>query len=324
MPTVIIRADASTQIGSGHIMRCLTIAQQLKAKQVEVLFMMANLQGNLIAYVESQGFQTITAYENANLYIIDHYEIDYKEEQIIRGFTEKIMVIDDLANRKHDCNILLDQNVVPHFENRYEEYVPTYCKKLLGPRYLIMREEFVIARKNMITRDFSIDNLLVFMGGTDPTNETLKVLNALEGLQYTTVNIVVGNGNEEKEKIKQLCEAKGYHYHQQINYMAKLMQEADFCIGAGGGTMWERCYIGLPSSSTIVAENQRLTTNYAQQLGAVYNLGWHEDVTSTTYKEVLQNTVTKQALQQMHNVGLHLTATKKPNIWLNEILELIR
>ncbi|MFJ6210790.1 UDP-2,4-diacetamido-2,4,6-trideoxy-beta-L-altropyranose hydrolase [Lysinibacillus sp. NPDC092081] len=321
MKKVIIVADASTAIGSGHVMRCLTIAHSLVKQQCEVKFLMNDLPGNLIEFVEKEGFINISSYENADLYIIDHYEMGAAQERLIRKFAKKIMIIDDLANREHDCDLLLDQNVIPHYETRYDSLVNENCMKLLGPKYLITRKEFIQARyqRNIV----DVQRVLVFMGGSDPSAETLKVLEALRGFYFSHIDVVVGNGNIHKEEIKQICEGRGYYYHQQINYMADLMSKADFSLGAGGATAWERCYVGLPSACTIVAENQRIGTMYAADLGACVNLGWHEQVTIETYRDVLNN-LSMNELQTISDIGHKITANNQPNPWLNEILELIR
>ncbi|MGE7752379.1 UDP-2,4-diacetamido-2,4,6-trideoxy-beta-L-altropyranose hydrolase [Lysinibacillus fusiformis] len=321
MKKIIIRTDASVDIGSGHVMRCLTIAHNLKLEGCNVLFWMEPHAGNLIDFVAQQGFVTILKAEQADLYIIDHYGVDMEWEQNIRSYTKKLMVIDDLA-RAHDCDLLLDQNVVPNFEGRYEGLVPDHCVKLLGPKYLIMREEFIEVRKQNRRHNRNVQRLFVFMGGTDPTKETMKILTALEQLKFTHVDVVVGNGNVQKETIEHICRERNYHYHCQISYMAQLMQQADFSIGAGGGSMWERCYVGLPSSSTIVADNQLMTTNYADQLGAIINLGWHEDVTVNSYITLLKQLSTIDA-EKLARTGLELTATPQPNAWLSQIMELL-
>lgn len=321
MRNIIIRTDASVEIGSGHVMRCLTIAHNLKREGCNVRFWMEPHAGNLIDYVAQQGYETISNAEQADLYIIDHYGIDIEWEQNIRPYTKKLMVIDDLA-RVHYCDVLLDQNVVPNFESRYDEFVSKHCIKLLGPKYLIMREEFIEARQQIRQRNQGIQRLLVFMGGTDPTNETMKILAALEELTFIHVDVVVGEGNVNKGYIEQICHERNYHYHCQISYMAQLMQQADFSIGAGGSSMWERCYVGLPSSSTIVADNQLITTNYADQLGAVINLGWYEDVTVDTYKQLL-NGLGDIDVESLEKTGLQLTATPQPNAWLSQIMELL-
>lgn len=321
---VLIRTDASVEIGSGHVMRCLTIAQMLQDRGHTVSFYMEPLVGNLINYVRIKGFSVVNEVREADLFIIDHYEIGETWEKEIRSLVKKIIVIDDLANRKHDCDVLLDQNVVPNYETRYAGLVPEHCVKLLGPNYLIMREEFIHERKQLRNRIGEVNRLLVFMGGTDPTGETMKVLGALD--QYPSfyhVDVVVGSSNPKKEKVESICQTNGYHFHCQIDYMAILMKKADFSIGAGGSATWERCFVGLPSSSTIVAENQLVSTETAAKLGAVWNLGWHEQVTVNTYKDLLHSLNSKKGFwKNMSNVGIKLTEqTGGANSWLDQILE---
>lgn len=321
---IIIRADASVQIGSGHIMRCLTIAQNFQKRGHEVLFFMLPLEGNLISYVAAQGFRNITNWQLADIILIDHYQIDIQHELLLRKYADKIVVIDDLANRKHDCDVLLDQNIVDNYQHRYDELVPATCTKLLGPQYLIMRDEFIKARQEMPNRSGKVKKLLVFMGGTDPTHETMKILEALQTAMFQKIHIVCGNGNVQKEKIQAICSERGYYYHQQIDYMAQLMNEVDFSIGAGGLTTWERCYVGLPSSSTIVADNQYDTTKMTAQLGAVINVGWHEKVTVETYQQLLAYMVSHpEILKNLSKKGLALTANEStPNPWIDRILGL--
>jgi len=321
MNKVIIVADASTSIGSGHIMRCMTIAKNLIKHNCQVTFLMSDLPGNLIEHVISQGFSHCSAYKEADLYIIDRYDIGIEEEKQIRKFAKSIMVIDDLANRPHDCDLLLDQNLCHHYETRYDHLVPKHCKKLLGPQNLIIRDEFLESRRH---RSFDkLERLLLFMGGSDPTNETLKVLEALTNLSYQHVDVVVGNGNVYHEEIERICAQRGYSFHKQINYIARLMNQADFSLGTGGGAMWERCIVGLPSACTIVAHNQLESTMYAAQLGACINLGWHEEVTVDTYRSLL-TTIKVDTLQQISKQGLNIINNEYPNEWLLEIIKLLR
>jgi len=288
---------------------------------------MKPLSGNLIEYVVERGYTVVDKCSEVDLCIIDHYGIDESWERAIRPFVKKIMVIDDLANRRHDCDILLDQNVVPYFENRYDKLVPIDCVKLLGPTYLILREEFIEERKHLRTRTGEVKHLLVFMGGTDPTGETMKVLTALQTIdkRFVHVDIVVGNGNPYRPSIQDICAREDYHFHCQIDYIASLMAQADFSIGAGGSTTWERCFVGVSSSSTIVAENQFVSTETAASLGAVWNLGWHKQVTVETYERLLLSLDdSHDGLNRMSEKGLELTDQPSgTNAWMDRILEVI-
>ncbi|MBB4823662.1 UDP-2,4-diacetamido-2,4,6-trideoxy-beta-L-altropyranose hydrolase [Sporosarcina luteola] len=324
---VLIRTDASVEIGSGHVMRCLTVAEALRERGCRVVFMMKALPGDLIEYVRSIGFEVISDFQPADLCIIDHYTIDERWERSIRPFVDKIVVIDDLANRRHDCDMLLDQNIVPDFKIRYNALVPGHCVKLLGPANLIMRNEFVSARQQMSKRRAHVQRLLLFMGGTDPTNETMKVLSALQKTttKFAYVDVIVGSGNPKRVEIEKICNKEKFHFHCQIDYMASLMAQADFAIGAGGSATWERCYVGLPSSSTIVAANQVVSTETAASLGAVWNMGWHEKVTVETYLQLLSDLPNHQKeLREMSENGIKLTESPDgPNPWIEKIMELM-
>lgn len=321
---ILIRTDASVTIGTGHVMRCLTLADQFREAGHTVVFWMKPLRGNYIDYVQNQGYEVIQEVMRADVCIVDHYGLDLTWERTIRPYVNKIVVIDDLANRPHDCDVLLDQNIVPHYETRYNHLVPSHCVQMVGPDYLIMRNEFIEARKHVQVRTGEVKSLLVFMGGTDPTNETSKVLKALEQYNpFEEVHVVVGASNPNKLWIQQQAQKFDYEYHEQIDYMAQLMTEVDYSLGAGGSTTWERCFVGLPSTSTIVADNQREATSEAVRLGVACTLGWHEQVTSNDYKQEMKRIISGLNVQDvMSERGLSLTdAVTYPHPLILKLLE---
>lgn len=306
---IIFRVDASSTIGTGHVMRCLTLANLLKEKGAKVSFVCADLDGNMIQFIINQGYEvliisqeiqedakdTIEALNNReiDLLIVDHYQLDFSWESTVRKELGdiKLMVIDDLANRKHDCDILLDQNYQVNYENRYEALIPERCQKLLGPQNLLLRPEFYKEYKP--DKASKLRNILVFYGGSDPTSETLKALKALAQieLKQAQVHVVVGLSNDKKDIIKDICSSNDYIYYEQIDYLAELMRESDLSLGAGGVTMWERCYLGLPSIVTIVAENQAESTIATAKYGAIWNLGWHESVKTSDLVDIIERAI---------------------------------
>ena len=194
------------------------------------------------------------------------------------------MVIDDLANRRHDCDILLDQNFYLNKDARYAGVVPEHCKMLLGPEHALLREEFYEAKKHLRKRDGTIKNILVFYGGSDLTNETEKAIKALVKLHdegYTfTADVITGVSNSLREKIKHLCSKYHFfHYYCQVNNMAEFMNKADLMLGAGGSTTWERLYMELPTLVTAVAENQIQGCRDCSQTGLIDYIGESEKVT---------------------------------------------
>lgn len=343
---IIFRADASTDIGTGHIMRCLTLANLLKEKGAKVAFVCSDAPGNLIDYIVNDGFEVfplkaglvkrldgeetfqIVRKYKADLLIVDHYQLDMSWELIIRKADTKIMVIDDLANREHDCDLLLDQNYFREYEKRYDGLVAPSCRKLLGPKYLLLRREFYQAEQD--ARDKTeAKEILIFYGGSDPTNETVKVLEALQHMNTSNLNIhvVVGQSNPEKERIEGICKEKNYHFYIQIDYLASVMAKADLSLGAGGVTMWERCFLGLPSIVTIVAENQRESTEAAADYGAVYNLDWHESVKMTdlvdTMNRLVENPSELEVMSYKAKKLMHSNGTDETHPVIEAILEVL-
>ena len=159
----------------------------------------------------------------------------------------RIMVIDDLADREHECEILLDQNFY-NLENRYVNLVPKHCKTLLGPGYLLLDQQYEKYNNIQRIRSTPISSILVFFGSVDLAKQTQKVLDAIPYFKTydLTWNIVIGSSNPDKEIINELCEQKKNGvFHCQIKKMSALIFNADLAIGAGGVSSWERCKLGF-------------------------------------------------------------------------------
>jgi len=319
---VFIRVDASDIIGSGHVMRCLTIAEHLKKNKIKVIFLSRELKGNLCRYIKDKGYEVhclslignekfnweedsnllidiIKGYKGPKSIIVDHYLIDSKWESKIRPYVSRVMVIDDLANRKHDTDILLDQNLNDDIQLRYNGLVPQNCKLFLGPNYVLLREEFITARENLQERSGQINRIFIFFGGSDPTNETFRILQSLKkiNLQNIVIDVVVGKSNIRKETIENICnQYENISYYCQIENMAELMAKADLAIGAGGSTTWERCYLGLPTITIIVAENQAQTTKAVEKTGAILNLGYSEEISEEEIINAIKRLLTQPSL----------------------------
>lgn len=309
---VLVRADASLEIGSGHVMRCLTLAGQLREHGAEVVFVCRDLPGGMSEYLRAAGYGVIllpghetdasatsaalrTAFPGgADWLIVDHYGLDIAWEQQLRPHARKLMVIDDLADRRHDCDLLLDQNYYRDLEHRYDGLVPPHCRKLLGPAYLLLREEFKIARKRLRQRDGSVRNVLVFFGGSDPANETRKAVEAFGQLNLpeVAVQVVVGAANPNREVLEKMCgELSKMTFHCQVSNMAEMITRADLGIGAGGSSMWERCFLGLPTITVVFADNQQRTTEDVAATGAIKYLGWSDQLSPGGYARTIAELV---------------------------------
>ncbi|MEW6165098.1 MAG: UDP-2,4-diacetamido-2,4,6-trideoxy-beta-L-altropyranose hydrolase [Pseudomonadota bacterium] len=314
--SVIFRTDASVQIGSGHVMRCLTLAEALRERGAECRFICRELEGNLLEQIRHHGFAAtglpirpeddgradsdtgrgVSTPAGAGLdwaadaaqtkvsaggtavdwLIVDHYALDARWEQALRPLCHNLMVVDDLADRQHDCDILLDQNYYRNQDQRYRGLLPDRCVTLLGPGYVLLRPEFGKARRQLRMRDGNVKRILIFFGGSDPTNLTRQALMALAQLNKPDiqVDVIVGPSNPNRHSIEVLCaELPGTTYHCNISNMAELVSRADLGIGAGGAAMWERCYLGLPTITVVSADNQLRTTEDVAHLGAIEYLG---------------------------------------------------
>lgn len=324
---IAIRADSSTQIGSGHIMRCLTLADELERHGANVFFICRELSGCMISFIEDRDYIVYRLTSNKNeprtrvtpnlieyadwidvswendahetlmvfkeeidgcdLLIVDHYAIDYRWEALVRPFVNKIMVIDDIADRSHDCDFLLDQNFYHDMDKRYGSLVPDNCQLLLGPKYALLRPEFISIKKNKLERDGNIRRVLIFFGGSDYTNETAKALRALKSINNLAiaVDVVVGKMNPHREDIKNMCSGmSNCSFFYQISNMAELMNSADLMIGAGGSTSWERCCLGLPGIVASIAINQVKMTEDLAELGVIYYLGQSTETSIDSYQ----------------------------------------
>jgi UDP-2,4-diacetamido-2,4,6-trideoxy-beta-L-altropyranose hydrolase len=262
---ILIRADSSSTIGGGHLMRCLSLAERLRRDGAAVILAARDLPGSQGEMVEERHFELVRvgdgpeveemkkvfdATGRVNWMIVDHYGYNDQTESPLRSYSDHIMVIDDLANRRHDCDLLLDQNLYPDAETRYKDLVPASCRKLFGPNYALLRHEFPAAHENLRHRDGIIRHLLITMGGADPRDITSTVLQAIELLDWPelTMDIVIGPSNPRFDKIRRICPPPPRaRIHHPAKDMAALMAKADLCIGTAGSTTWERCCLGLPT-----------------------------------------------------------------------------
>ena len=319
--SIVFRTDASIDIGTGHVMRCLTLSGELGGRGATASFICRKEHGNLIEYIEKKGYRVYPLPANIDILtdrdltqkilqeqqkptdwlIIDHYGIDASWESSLRKFVKKIMVIDDLADRRHDCDILLDQNY-GRKGSRYNGLIPEHCIQLLGPEYALLRPQFREARENLRERGGGVKKILVFMGGADPADETGKVLRALNLLNRddVAVDVVIGSSNPFKNELETLTkQMPNTACYFNVSNMAELMASADIGIGASGTSSWERCCIGLPSIVMILADNQKHIAEELDKEGALINLGWHENVTERDIKDAVEKLLKDSASRKM-------------------------
>lgn len=320
MRQVVIRVDASIEMGMGHLTRCMSLANELARSGTKIVFIMREHAAKFGGLIEANGHSLLlllnseqheeqadtegTAHAHwlpvtwrrdaeqtseaigkigdVDWLIVDHYALDAKWECAQRRHGLRILAIDDLADRPHDCDILLDQNLVLNMEARYRSRVPAACKQLLGPHYALLRPNFAEARKSMPDRSGDVRRILVCFGGSDPSNQTEKALVAIKSVNAAslTIDVVVGLSNPYADLISRLCsELPCAQLHRGADDMAGLMSRADLAIGAGGVMSWERCCLGLLTIAIDIADNQIGTLTALAKAGAVVYLGSASSVT---------------------------------------------
>jgi UDP-2,4-diacetamido-2,4,6-trideoxy-beta-L-altropyranose hydrolase len=332
----LIRTDASVQIGSGHVMRCLTLAEALSSRGDDVVFVCREHPGNLIDRIRAAGYKVLSLPYSASMIaeqypdeyarwlvvdqkidavetlaalqaegiearrlIVDHYGLDHLWGGHLRPHCESIIVIDDLANRRHDCHALLDQNYHDRMDRRYDGLVPQGCRMMLGPEYALLRAEFREASRSN-RADTARPHIFVYFGAVDPTGDTLKTIAALEALPEKTwsADVVVGRSNPNRnEVLDRASRLGGITIHTEVRDMSGLMAKADFAVGAGGTTTWERCCLGLPTVIVAVAENQIPIAQSVDRFGAATFLGHSSAVSIDDVREAVERMAGDSAMR---------------------------
>lgn len=336
---IAFRTDASVQIGTGHVMRCLTLADALRMHGAECLFICRPHTGNLLDLIAQRGHRAVAlpplatdatlpqvgpahahwlgtgwasdaadtrqalGGEPVDWLVVDHYALDAQWEQALRPACQHLMVIDDLADRVHDCDLLLDQNLGRTAAD-YSSLLPGNATTLVGPQYALLRPEFARLRAESLARRASpqFKRLLITMGGVDKDNTTGSVLEALNTcILPPDLHITVVMGPHapwlrqvQAQAIQMRCSTQVFVG---VNDMARLMTDSDLAIGAAGSTSWERCCLGLPTIQLVLAENQKEAAAALAELGAVESIS-SIDILSMELPSLIQRIQNHYKLQQ--------------------------
>lgn len=316
---VAFRADASLQIGTGHVMRCLTLADALRERGASCTFVCRPHLGHLLAFIAQRGHQALalpelqegaqpnhngTAHghwlgtdwttdakdtqralsahmsgQHVDWLVVDHYALDARWEEALRPQAQSIMAIDDLADRPHACDLLLDQNL-GRTEADYGGLLKGDTTTLVGPQYALLRPEFAALRSKSLARrqgEPQLRRLLVTMGGVDKYNATSQVLSALQSCSLPAdLRVTVAMGQHAPWLAQVRAQAAQIPWPTEVlvgvNNMAQLMAESDLAIGAAGSTAWERCCLGLPTIQVVLAQNQEAIAQALSNAGAALML----------------------------------------------------
>ncbi|WP_067072658.1 UDP-2,4-diacetamido-2,4,6-trideoxy-beta-L-altropyranose hydrolase [Methanoculleus horonobensis] len=326
-PSFVFRTDASHTIGTGHVIRCLTLANALAKKGAEVSFIFREHDGHFCDLIEEQGFiihrlpaadrkfeapatpahaawlgatwqedadQTGSIIKTLGVkpdwLVVDHYALDSRWERALRPLVGRIFVIDDLADRAHDCDLLLDQNLFADMQTRYATKVPEDCHLLLGPEYALLQPIYAELHGRIPPREGPVKRILLSFGGADRDNLAGRALVAFLSLNRPDidVDVVISDSSPYAPGIR--AQAAGHanvHLHSNLPTLAPLMARADLAIGAAGTTSWERLCLGLPALVVTLAENQRPIADELQRLGLVRWLGHKDEVSEQSIRLAL-------------------------------------
>ena len=294
---VAVRVDQSPEIGSGHFQRCLTLAVGLSELGGDVTFFCRKVNAPSRHLLESKGFEVTElsskakeqndivladnpyqswlgvsedmdaddcigemSQRNYELLIVDHYALGEIWERRLKPYCQTIIVLDDLASRRHACEILIDQTHARDPQN-YSGLVPDNCIILAGAEFSLLRREFLQYRRASLLRRRSLrkGNLLISFGGSDLDNVTVAVLTSAKAWiqkNQMAVTVVLGAHAPHAHKVRDYCSGQGYSFVEGTNQMAELMASSDLCIGGAGTSTWERFCLGLPSIVMKLADNQ--------------------------------------------------------------------
>jgi len=337
---IAFRADASFEIGTGHVMRCLTLAGALQDKGATVVFVCREHPGHLCDLICEKGFtvfrlamgygatqdqdksrdsgksatrlahahwlgteqdidarQTLEALAAGSVWdwlIVDHYALDIHWESAMRMITKNIMAIDDLADRCHDCEIILDQNLFEDRLNRYSRLVRSNTLQLSGPDYALLRKEFSLHRLSRIGDTPDKKQMVINFGGVDMSNAAGQVISYLknEFNRYIDIRVVAGIANPNFQNLWETCKGlENIKLFKNVRNIAKVYAGAYIAIGGGGVSALERCALGIPSLIYAVAENQVNPSIQLSRTGAAVYMGKIEDIKRDTLVETLHRLI---------------------------------
>ena len=302
----VLRADANTSLGTGHVIRCLTLADKLAARRWDIAVASRELPPGLEKSIRARGYQFIgmpgehalldepavirRALETrkADLTVVDHYEIASEWHMAARSWSSHIMVIDDLAVDKFDADLLLNQNLGESAE-AYSALLPDGRRLLIGPMYALLRPQFADARHLAPRIRTAVSRLLVFLSGSDEHDVTRVAAEVGTDLELET-DVVVGAAYPHWGRLRAWAQTQTcVTLHRNVDDMAALMARADLSIGAPSSATWERCCVGLPAILLTLAENQRRAAIATAAAGAAVDLGWYSDVDARSLADAVRS-----------------------------------
>ncbi len=277
MQNILIRADSSSSIGTGHIMRDLVLAKQFT--NATITFATQELQGNINHTIQETSYNIEILNSNdkeelsslikalhVNLLIIDHYQITYEYEKFIKDVTGVTILVLDDTYEKHHCDILLNHNISAD-KSRYKNLIPSHCELRCGSEYTLLREEFILQKQKPKQASLHVKNIFIAMGGSDHSNQNINILKVLESFDNIHTHVVTTTANQHLKELQNYVKKNNKNITLHVNTLeiAKLMHQADFAIATPSVTVNEIIYMELPFVAIKTAENQKDIYEYLQK-----------------------------------------------------------
>lgn len=339
--TIAIRVDASPNIGSGHLLRCYTLAKALAEQGHQLIFVCRTLPLYFRQLLKDHGFSVLLLPPEFSLLaqgleesridpldklqledalltlkvlqslqplldwmIVDHYQLDARWEKEIHNYARHLLVIDDLADRPHNCDLMLDQNPYPQLESRYDRLIPPNCCRLLGPAYLMLRSEFTHTQRPSITPQTTASRIMITMGGSDPKNISSWVLRSLSTLQTShplQICVILGADFAHGSEVEEIVQSQKYHQikvESAVTNMSAWMRESDLAISAGGSTTYELAYLGIPALVITASPTQVEIAKEMDHRGVNRYLGSFETLSTEEFLTALAQMIPDQHLRR--------------------------
>ncbi len=305
---IAFRVDASPAVGLGHVMRCRNLAAELRERGADVVFLIADDSKSAGAVLLGEGYQVVFLPPAANeaddaqqslralgggadAVVLDHYGLGETWERAVRAGADKVLALEDIATRRHDVDVLVDQNYSLTFAEKYTGLLPAAALTYFGPRYALLSRDYRHGGPTSPPRRDRAKRVLISFGGTDAGDTTGKMFAALADGAFAEIelDIVIGDSYPHRAALEAaVARRPGSRLHVQLPTLAPLLGTIDLAIGAAGVSAWERFALGVPTILVSIADNQVPASRDLHTSGIAVHLGRAEDVDAAALRDAVR------------------------------------